>query len=316
MKQSSSKIQLRKSSVSGTSLIAIGRTSSGGDPNLIALRGQNNLPLTENDIRLAVRRKEFEVYYQSRHHVGSHLIAGFEALVRWNHPVRGLIMPDKFIDVAEQAKDPTLIQSIGSFVLEQSIAQLAYWREEGLVKSNATMGVNVSAVQFDHDTGTFAAEVLDILNRNGLPANLLDIELTETACVTKKSSADLMHELREIGVNIALDDFGTGYAGLDSLNRHPINIIKIDRSYVSPIHESAKHKMVMKGVVALSKEVGLRVVIEGVENEFQMEYMSKIGVDEMQGYLFSKPVSHNKVCFDDCHCHARRRQDRLLQVAA
>lgn len=243
----------------------------------------------ERDLRHALENSELSVNFQPiikvsdvdfRH---SKLI-GFEALMRWHHPKRGMIPPDLFIPIAE---DTGLIDKIGMWILDASCRQLAFWRKTK--GRNVYVGVNVSARQM-LDLG-FADQIRAVLKKYELEADALTLEITESLAITNIESAiDTLNSLREVGVRIAMDDFGTGYSSLSYLNLLPIDIVKLDRSFIRKMHEDARNLHVVQSVIHLAKGLGIEVVAEGVETEAHLMLLRDAQCDYAQGYLISKPV--------------------------
>ena len=208
-------------------------------------------------------------------------MSGFEALVRWRHPVRGIVSPDEFISIAEETG---IIAQIEMQVLKQACCDALLWPE------HVKVAVNLSPVQFRDRN--IASAVAAVLERTGLPATRLEIELTESALL-QDSEATLtrLHELRALGTRISIDDFGTGYSSLIDLGRFPFDKIKIDRSLIHGLNWTSM--AIVRAALALGKSLGMRVVADGVETKEQLELLDKEGCDEAQGYLIGipKPIS-------------------------
>ena len=252
-----------------------------------------NAPLRERlelmgDLRRALENGEFHLVYQPQFGAGGDLV-GFEALLRWDHPKRGTIFPDKFIPVAEETG---LIVSIGNWVLDQACRQLAVWHRMGYAKLR--VAVNVSTLQFERQD--WMQTVSDALKRNGLPPSSLELELTETVVMKNcERAASRLTELRALGVSSAIDDFGTGYSSLKYLQNLPIDTLKIDQSFVRNLdpHSDGQsgNGAIVQAIVTLAQQLGLRVVAEGVETDQELEVLRRLGCDFVQGYLFSRPMS-------------------------
>jgi diguanylate cyclase (GGDEF)-like protein len=235
------------------------------------------------ELRDAVQRDEFVVHYQPRVEAASGRIASAEALVRWQHPAKGLVYPDTFIPVAELAG---LIGRIGETVLDRACSQIAAWRAIGL--GIRRVSVNISPLQLV--TGDLPQIVRTCLASHDLPADALELEVTESALVGDVTSAHRqLAELRAMGITIALDDFGTGYSSLSSLRMLPIDVLKIDRSFVQDIQNDAGAMAVTRSIVALAKSLGMRLVAEGVETAGQAALLAGLGCEELQGYLYARP---------------------------
>ena len=240
---------------------------------------------TGNDLHRALQRHEFEVHYQPVWNVGDQRVVGFEALVRWRHPERGLVAPIEFIGLAE---DTGLLVPIGAQVLEASLQQLARWSQAHDCP-NLTMAVNLSARQL---TAPSLVESLQgSLQRSGVDPSRVYLEITESALMTDVKASELMLKaVRQIGVRLSVDDFGTGYSSLTYLKRFPVQGLKVDRSFVSGLGTDHEDGTIVEAVVRLGHALGLRVVAEGVETRQQLDYLCSIGCDLGQGYLISRPL--------------------------
>jgi diguanylate cyclase (GGDEF)-like protein len=237
----------------------------------------------ENELHLALERNELVVYYQPKVDTHTGRIRGVEALVRWQHPRLGLLGPNAFIPLAEESGQ---IAKLGRWVMEQACAQAVAWQEAGF--ESITMAVNVSArqVQMERLEDMVAA----VLRRTGLSPSMLELELTESLVHSGDKAAQTLADLVEMGVNCSVDDFGVGYAGLSYLNHLPINGIKIDKSFVSQISSAVGDAAIVIGIIAMAHKLGLEVIAEGVETPEQLEFLRRHGCDQIQGFLFSKPV--------------------------
>jgi diguanylate cyclase (GGDEF)-like protein/PAS domain S-box-containing protein len=237
----------------------------------------------EQSLRVALEREEFVLHYQPKIDLASGRVIGAEALIRWRHPTRGLVLPAEFIPVAEQSG---LIVPIGRWVLREACRQMRAWLDAGVALRS--IAVNVSAVDLG-DEGFFD-EVLAALGDGGLNARFLDLELTETALMKRiDATAAILQRLRERGVEVSLDDFGTGYSSLSYLHRFPIDTLKIDQSFVSQISVESGAPIVA-GIVGMARSLKLRVVAEGVETATQLAFLRGLACDEVQGYYFSCAV--------------------------
>jgi diguanylate cyclase (GGDEF)-like protein len=238
----------------------------------------------ETDLRKAIADQALEVYYQPCLSLQSDRIIGCEALVRWRHPERGMISPVEFIPIAEETG---LINELGEWVLAKACAEAANWPE------GVKLAVNVSPVQFR--SGTLALKIVSALNAAGLPANRLELEITEAVLIRDDDAAlEILHQLRAIGVRIALDDFGTGYSSLSYLRRFPFDKIKIDRCFVNDLDEAGGSSIV-QAVVNIATARQMTTTAEGVETQQQQELLRALGCTEMQGYLFSPPKPAEQV---------------------
>jgi diguanylate cyclase (GGDEF)-like protein/PAS domain S-box-containing protein len=253
------------------------------------LRGHGELLGLEHDLRRALERGELSVHYQPSFAIVSGALVGVEALVRWHSPTRGQVPPDRFVPVAEAAG---LIHELGAFVLAEATRQTAGWEAEGLLPAEFATWVNLSAVQLGD--GRMAETVRRTLNATGLSPARLGLEVTETAIVVEGSAAErarvVLQQLHDHGVGIALDDFGTGFSSLGHLRRFPIDIIKIDRSFVQGIEHDPKDAAIAANLVSLAHALKLDVVAEGIETEGQLEKLRELGCDLAQGYLLGRPM--------------------------
>lgn len=236
-------------------------------------------------LRRALERDELEVYYQTQvNNAGT--VVSLEALTYWNHPTQGLVGPARFIPIAEESG---LIVPLGAWVLNKSCTQIQQWRREGL---NVSLAVNMNVQQFLRSD--FADSVAKTLQRTGLEARFLELELTESALMHDLSLAvERLMALRRLGVRVSIDDFGTGYSSLSYLQKLPVNAVKIDRSFVSHLEPNAPGWNMVNLIVMLARHLRLGVVAEGVETRAQFEVLRDLAVDRSQGYLFSKPTPAN-----------------------
>jgi EAL domain-containing protein (putative c-di-GMP-specific phosphodiesterase class I) len=235
------------------------------------------------DMRQAVQNEEFLLHYQPVvDAVGG--VQGYEALLRWNHPRRGLLAPGSFIGLAEQSG---LILSIGQWVLRAACRQLVLWGRGG-VTQGLTVAVNVSARQFRQRD--FVDQVLAAIEETGVDPQRLRLELTESLLISEVEDAiRKMAELRARGVRFSLDDFGTGYSSLNYLKRLPLDSLKIDRSFVSDVLTDPNDAVIVRTILALARSMGLQTVAEGVETEGQRDFLRDNGCTLFQGYLFGRP---------------------------
>ena len=242
---------------------------------------------TESELRRALNGGELHNLYQPIVSPKGGEIVGFEALVRWQHPERGLVSPADFIPVAEQSG---LIVPLGNGVLERACAEAVLWNEGREGREPLRVAVNFSPRQLSHPRAV--ETIVETLKRTGLPPDQLCVEITESALV-EDSAATLatLNRLKEIGVTLALDDFGTGYSSLTYVRRFPIDTLKIDRSFVDGIVGSTEDEAIVTAVLSMGRALGVHVVAEGVETEEQAARLRMLGCTLAQGYLFSRPIS-------------------------
>ncbi len=234
----------------------------------------------DHELRAAVRNQEFELVYQPMYEIAKDRYSGYEALLRWRHPTRGVIGPAEFIPVAEETG---LIREIGKWVLTRACADAATWPDYFKVS------VNLSARQFTRND--LAATVWDALTEAGLPARRLELEITETTLLANRPDiVATLHELRELGISISMDDFGTGYSSLSYLRSFPFDRLKIDQSFIHELSDQPNSIAIIRAVLTLSKSLGIATTAEGVESLQQLECLRTEGCDEIQGYYLSEPV--------------------------
>lgn len=242
----------------------------------------------ETDLRRAIERNEFMVVYQPIMSLDSGLLRGFEALVRWRHPERGLIAPMDFIPIAEETG---MIVQIGEQVLKEACRQMHSWSVNFPTEPGIFMCVNLSVKQFSQPDLT--ARVAAILAETGLPATSLKLEITESAVMDNVETATrMLGQLQTLGCQLAMDDFGTGYSSLSNLHRFPINTLKIDRSFITRMAENNENAEIVRTISGLAKNLGMDVVAEGVETREQLDLLRSLGCQFGQGYFFSKPLDH------------------------
>lgn len=238
----------------------------------------------ENALHGALERGEFLVYYQPIIHLQSGKIEALEALIRWNHPNWGLVSPAKFIPLAEANG---LIISIGEWVLRTACSQSHSWQTSGFTPLR--ISVNLSARQFEQDN--LDEIVSQILKETELSPSHLELEVTESFLMGDiQRSVRTLEQLRELGVSVALDDFGTGYSSLNYLNRFPVNMLKIDRSFVQDVTSNPDSAAIADAIIALAQSLNLSITAEGIETQEQLNYLQSKGCDEGQGFYFSRPV--------------------------
>ncbi|WP_229219881.1 GGDEF/EAL domain-containing response regulator [Rugamonas fusca] len=238
----------------------------------------------QGQLRGAIARDEFEVHYQPQICLRTGQMVGAEALLRWDNPVLGKVPPNRFIPLAEEYG---LVNPIGEWVLESVCAQIKVWHDQGL--GQIKVAVNLSAGQFGHDSTVPFVE--GTLRRFGIPPACLGLEITEgTVMGDPDKAVAALKRLKDIGVSISLDDFGTGYSSLGYLKRFPIDVLKIDKSFVDDVTTNPNDAAIALSVISLAHNLNLRVIAEGVETREQVDFLAQRGCDEMQGYFFSRPV--------------------------
>ncbi len=243
----------------------------------------------ESDLRLAIKRQEFELNYQPVINLASGALEGFESLIRWNHPENGRISPLEFIPVAE---DSGLIVPIGQWVVEETVRQVAEWRKLYRIGENRFFraGFNMSAVQFARDD--IQSFIFRMLDSYDVPGQLITLELTESALVNNPTvTKTILENLKQHNISIALDDFGTGYSSLSYLQNFPIDVVKIDRSFVTGMLSNNQNYQIVNAIISLAHNLGKRVVAEGIEDEKEAVELERLGCGMGQGYFFHKPLS-------------------------
>ncbi|MBI1722449.1 MAG: EAL domain-containing protein [Gemmatimonadetes bacterium] len=241
----------------------------------------------ETDLRRAVEREEFRLHYQPMVSLGSGRVTGFEALVRWHHPQRGLVMPDDFISVAEETG---LIVPIGRRVLREACHQLRHWQTHYPMDPPLTVSVNLSAKQFLQ--ADLLEQIADAVGTSGISASSLRLEITESVIIDNAESAiALLERLRALGVRLDLDDFGTGYSSLSYLHRFDMDALKIDRSFVRNIGDRGENSEIVRTIVTLARNLLMDVVAEGVETAEQLSVLRTLDCEQVQGFLFWNPLT-------------------------
>ena len=266
--------------------------SKGGNGHLFYTDDMNDVVTErlgiETGLRAALEQNQFELYYQPLVNIETQKITGAEALIRWNHPTKGLIPPDKFIPVAE---DSDLIIPIGEWVINQACAQCKLWRQHGI--DNLKVSVNVSARQFRDNT--LPNTVKDALEKTGLNPADLTLELTESSIMEDvEQTIENLHLFKKIGVSLSIDDFGTGYSSLAYLKRFPIDKLKIDRSFVQNVDNNADDKSIVRSIISLGHNLNLSIIAEGVEKIEHMNLLDSLDCEESQGYYISRPLPLNQ----------------------
>jgi diguanylate cyclase (GGDEF)-like protein len=243
----------------------------------------------ESDLRRALQRGEFFLHYQPKVEISSGLITGVEALLRWKHPLRGLVPPLDFISLAEETG---LIVPIGEWVLATACARIKAWQGRGLPK--LSVAVNLSARQFA-DT-MLLAKLTRIIHASGLDPSLLELEITESVVMSNAEDAvGVLEKLKSIGVQIAIDDFGTGYSSLAYLKRFPIDILKVDRSFIRDIPADSGDMKITRAIIAMAHSLRLKVVAEGVETAAQLQFLRSQCCDAVQGYFLHRPLREDEL---------------------
>jgi len=235
---------------------------------------------TERDLRLAIGTDQLRLHYQPTFSTATRSIVGFEALLRWHHPVRGNIPPMSFIPIAEENG---MIVTIGTWVLEEACRTAMAW------PTPKRIAVNLSAAQLG--SGDLPTQVIDILRRTGLPPGRLELEVTETMLISDhRQVLNTLRELRNVGVQIACDDFGTGYSSFSYIQNLAFDRIKIDQSFVRALGVSPTAPRIVQAILALARSLDMEVTAEGVETEQQFAMLRELGCDEIQGFLLGKPM--------------------------
>jgi diguanylate cyclase (GGDEF)-like protein len=241
------------------------------------------------DLRAALLRDELVLHYQPFISSATGHVTGYEALIRWNHPVRGLVMPSEFIPLAEESG---LVEPIGAWVIETACREAGNW------PTDQRVSVNISAIQFRNQA--LPITILTALARSSLPSTRLEVEVTESSLLEDADGAlGILRQIRSMGVRVALDDFGTGYSSLSYLRRFPFDRIKIDRSFVQQFETQRDSQVIVKAIIAIARGLGMTITAEGVETRGQAEALIQIGCEELQGYRFSRPMPADQIA----HAH-------------
>jgi hypothetical protein len=244
----------------------------------------NDRVTIEKEMNIALKSHQFVLYYQIQVDSARHAF-GAEALIRWLHPSRGLLSPDQFIPPAEELG---LMLPIGQWVLEAACAQLNAWKKNALTRE-LVLSVNVSAKEFRQDD--FVKKIKVLLQNYAINPSLLKLELTESLLLDSvEETINVMNDLKEIGVTFSLDDFGTGYSSLQYIKRLPLDLLKIDKSFVRDIITDNSDKVIVRTIIAMANSLAIRVVAEGVETDDQRQLLLDSGCTQFQGYLFGKPL--------------------------
>lgn len=241
--------------------------------------------LTEAELRRALEEDEFLVYYQPIVEVQSHAVRGFEALVRWRHPVYGLVPPAEFVPVAERTG---LIVPLGRRVLEEACRRVRQWQREQPCEPPLGVNVNVSAHQFRHPN--LAGEIFRALEKSGMDPQRLKLEITESAMAQEASVVAVLRELEGSGIGLVMDDFGTGYSNLSYVKRLPVGGLKIDRTYVAGLGKDPVDTAIVRATIAFAGALGLETTAEGIESHEQLAFLEGLGCQLAQGYYFARPL--------------------------
>ena len=238
-----------------------------------------------DDLRQALKREEFIVYYQPQLNIKTGRIVGMEALARWRHPERGIVYPSEFLNMAEKTR---IIEPLGKMILETACAQNKAWQDAGFPPLR--VAVNLSAHQFNQQN--LIEMIVQVLNETGMEPKFLELEVTENTSMRNiDTSSYKMRELVDAGTHITIDDLGTGLCSLSYLRKFPLSTLKIDRSFVNEVICDANDAVIIMALIAMAKNLNLKIVAEGVETEEQLDFLKQQQCDEIQGFLFSKPVT-------------------------
>jgi len=247
-------------------------------------------------IRFGLKHDYFSVYYQPKIEIATGKIAGMEALVRFEHPSKGIVSPVTFIPVSEETGQ---IIQIGETVLRKSCIATKTWVDAGLFSGR--IAVNLSAVQFTQPN--LVDVIANILVESKLPAKYLELEITEgTVMGSPQKAIEIMQQIRAMGIHLAMDDFGTGYSSLAYLKKFPLNTLKIDKAFVDDIEHSEQGRNMVATIVTIAHNLGLQVVAEGVEQSLQLEFLATLNCEQLQGYLYSKPLTEKDI-YQYLHAH-------------
>ena len=239
--------------------------------------------MIEKQLRTALDNEEFELYYQPIMDLKTNEIMGMEALIRWHNNILGQVAPDEFISVAEETG---LIIPIGQWVLNTAIEQNARWQKEAY--KPLTISINVSVRQLLDPT--FLESVKNAIENATMDAAYVVLEITESIAMYDVSMIEKLYALKELGISLSMDDFGTGYSSLSYLNKYPLDSLKIDKSFVMAMNQDEENKAIVKTIIAIAKQLDLKVIAEGVEGDEEYQFLSEIGCDYAQGYHISRPL--------------------------
>ncbi|MGK7884065.1 MAG: EAL domain-containing protein [Crocosphaera sp.] len=250
----------------------------------------NRLEL-DNDLRRAIERQEFELTYQPIVELNTQKVIGFEALIRWRHPKKGLISPEKFIPIAEETG---LIMPLSNWVLNQGCQQMCEWQKISDSYQELMISINLSVKQFSENN--LVEEIINTLQNCGMSKNCLKLEITES-CLIKNTEevCSILNELKALGINLSMDDFGTGYSSLSYLHRFPFDTLKIDRSFIKNMSQSSDKLRLTQTIINLANDFGMEVIAEGIETKEQWEQLQQLKCPYGQGYYFAKPLTVEEV---------------------
>lgn len=238
----------------------------------------------EHSLRVALQREQFELYYQPKVDLTENKVIGFEALIRWKHPERGMISPLDFIPLAEETG---LIVPIGEWVMESAIQQIAIWQKH--IQGDFHIAINLSIKQFNHEF--LVSNLAKFLENYKISPKSLEVEITESVLIDNTNQAiHILHEIHNLGVSITIDDFGTGYSSLGYLKKFPVRALKIDRSFIQDLEMDEDSQVIVKAVINLGHNLGLKVVAEGAETIMQCQILKTLEADSIQGYYYAKPM--------------------------
>ncbi|MEH7440183.1 EAL domain-containing protein [Neobacillus drentensis] len=241
----------------------------------------------ENLLRKALENNEFALHYQPKIELSTNKVKGVEALLRWNSPEIGMVVPDQFIPIAEETG---LIIPIGEWVIETACKQLKEWKDEGL--TNLTVAVNLSIRQFFNPN--LIGSIEKIIKESGIDPYLLDLEITESMTMDVEIATKIINDLKRLGVKISIDDFGTGYSSINYLKYFPVDYLKIDKSFITDVTNSVQNENVVNIILLMAQVLGFKVVAEGVGTMDQLTILKKLNCNEVQGYYFSKPLPNDR----------------------
>ena len=239
--------------------------------------------MVEKQLRTALDNEEFELYYQPIMDVKTNEIIGMESLIRWNNEILGQVTPDEFIPIAEETG---MIIPIGQWVLDKAIEQNVHWQKEAC--KPLTISINVSVRQLLEPM--FLESVKNAIENTSIDATYIVLEITESIAMYAESMIENLYALKELGISLSMDDFGTGYSSLSYLNKYPLDSLKIDKSFVMGMNRDDESKALVKTIIAIAKQLDLKVIAEGVEGDEEYHFLSEIGCDYAQGYFISRPL--------------------------
>ncbi len=238
----------------------------------------------EKDLRQAIKNDEFELFYQPLFDLEQNKITTLEALIRWQKPGEGYVSPAEFIPFAEKTG---LITEIGQWVLQEACSQKKKWLEKGF--NDLSVSINISAKELE--AANFYEDLVKQINNKEIDCHKIELEITESDVMKNlNKNIKILEKLRKLGIKVSLDDFGTGYSSLNYLRKMPIDNIKIDRSFINNILSDQKEKRILSSIIELSKTIGLKITVEGIENEDQLQYIKDKKCDRAQGYLLARPA--------------------------